>query len=252
MTVSIVDTPNIATPQIVHLQADKIAAVIRYLSPIYPTGLKSIKAAEAHALALAGIRLGLVCEGWGDFQSHGDAFLQISSQAGARDGKFCANYAPAVGAPSGACIFFAVDADANAIQISRYVAPYFASINNAFAAAGGHYLIGAYGSGAVCHALAQAKLITYAWLSQSMGWTGSKEYLAAKPKELVLVQGPEARLANLDVDGDTHEALGEWGDFLPFETSPPVIPVTPLAAAPVRRPVEAEVVAWLEGLLAVA
>lgn len=243
----IVDTTEVTTPQMEHLQADDVSDVIRYLSPIFPNGAKCLKAAEAHALGAARIRVGLVNEGWGDFKAHGDDFLQISAQAGARDGRFCANYAPTIGAPTGTCIFFAVDTDANAVQITRYVAPYFAAIKNAFAAAGGHFTIGAYGSGAVCHTLVQANLITQAWLSQSMGWTGSREYLAAKPKELVLVQGPSKTLANLSCD--TNEAFGGWEGFLPFEVPPPTVPTTPQAVVAARRPLEEEVLAWLEALL---
>ena len=62
----IIDTNQISTPQISHLQADDITATIRYLSPINQHGEKCIQPAEAKALADAGLRLGLVNEGWGD------------------------------------------------------------------------------------------------------------------------------------------------------------------------------------------
>jgi len=246
---SIIDTNLITTPQITHLLADKIETVIRYLSSINPRGAKCVQPAEARALAAAGIRLGLVCEGWGDFGTHGEDFPQISGQAGIRDGRFCVQYAPTVGAPAGACVFFAVDTDASSSQIMRFVLPYFQAIANAFKGSG--LLVGVYGSGAVCEACVKAGLVTYTWLSQSMGWTNSRAYLAAKPKELVLVQGAVTRLANLDTDQDTseNESAGSFGDFLPFApipAAPTAAPPTPSPSPPPASGLVAEAETWIE------
>jgi hypothetical protein len=205
---TILDTNQITTKQIVHLTADKILTVFRYLSAINPTGAKCVQEAEAQALAAAGVRLGLVNEGWGDF-AHGG----ISAGAGQRDGQFCAQYAPSVGAPTGTCIYFAVDVDASSAQITKLVLPYFTSIKAAIANSG--FVVGVYGSGAVCSTVVSNGLATKAWLSCSLGWTGSKDYLTAKPKELVLVQGLPTTWANLDCDPDT--ALGNIGDFVPYQ-----------------------------------
>ena len=203
---SVIDTPQVTTNQIVHLQADGIKTVIRYLSAINPTGSKCVQPAEAKALATAGIKLGLVNEGWGDF-AHGG----ISAGAGERDGAFCAKYAPTVGAPKGACIFAAVDVDATLAQINKLVVPYFTAFRNSLAAAG--FRVGVYGSGDVCDFITTSGLADLAWLSCSMGWGGSKAYLAAKPPPLVLVQSTPTILANMSCDPD--EALGDFGDFLP-------------------------------------
>jgi Domain of unknown function (DUF1906)/Lipase (class 3) len=204
----IIDTNQVTTPQVVHLQADGIKTVIRYLSAINPAGAKCVKAPEAKALAAAGIRLALVNEGWGDF-AHGG----ISAGAGERDGKFCAGYAGSVGASAGAAIFYAVDVDATATQINKLVLPYFAAIKEEMEASG--FRTGVYGSGAVCAAVIKAGLADLAWLSCSTGWTGSRQYLAAKPKELVLVQHVPTMLAHMDCDPD--DAFGDFGDFLPFD-----------------------------------
>ena len=202
----IIDTPQVTIRQIPHLQADNIGTVIRYLSAINPTGSKVVQPAEAKALATAGIKLGLVNEGWGDF-AHGG----ISAGAGERDGAFCAKYAPTVGAPKGACIFAAVDVDATLAQINKLVVPYFTAFRNSLAAAG--FRVGVYGSGDVCDFITTSGLADLAWLSCSMGWGGSKAYLAAKPPPLVLVQSTPTILANMSCDPD--EALGDFGDFLP-------------------------------------
>ena len=202
----IIDTPQVTIRQIPHLQADNIGTVIRYLSAINPTGSKVVQPAEAKALATAGIKLGLVNEGWGDF-AHGG----ISAGAGERDGAYCAAAAPKVGAPKGACIFAAVDVDATLAQINKLVAPYFAAFRTPLIAAG--FRVGVYGSGDVCDFIAASGLAELAWLSCSMGWGGSRAYLAAKPPPLVLVQSTPTTLANMDCD--PNDALGEFGDFLP-------------------------------------
>jgi len=93
----IIDTNHDTTRHLSALKAAGIKTVIRYLSPINPHGEKCVKPAEAHAIAAAGLRLALVCEGWGDF-AHG----AISGGAGERDGEWCAKYAASVGAPAGA------------------------------------------------------------------------------------------------------------------------------------------------------
>ena len=203
---AIIDTAQITTNRIVHLQANNITTVIRYLSAINPTGAKCIQPAEAKALAVAGIRLGLVNEGWGDF-AHGG----ISAGAGERDGLFCAKYAPKVGASANACIYFAVDVDATLDQITKLVVPYFTAIKPLMASAG--YRTGVYGSGDVCDYITASELADLAWLACSTGWTGSAEYLAAKPASLALVQHTPTVLANMDCDTD--DAFGDFGDFMP-------------------------------------
>lgn len=206
----IIDTNQITTNQIAHLQADGITGVIRYLSAINPTGAKVVQVAEAKALAAAAIRLGLVNEGWGDF-AHGG----ISAGAGERDGAYCAAAAPKLGAAKGSCIYFAVDVDASMAQINKLVVPYFTAVKAAMDAGG--LRTGVYGSGNVCDFITASGLAELAWLSCSMGWGGSKAYLAAKPPPLVLVQHVPSIVAGMDCDQD--DALGDFGDFLPQWTN---------------------------------
>ena len=203
---SVIDTPQVTTNQIVHLQADGIKTVIRYLSAINPAGSKCVQPAEAKALATAGIKLGLVNEGWGDF-AHGG----ISAGAGERDGAYCAAAATKVGAPKNTCVYYAVDVDATLAQINKLVGPYFAAIKPVMDAAG--FRTGVYGSGDVCDFITANGLAELAWLSCSTGWGGSKAYLAAKPPVLVLVQHTPIVLAHMDCDPD--DALGDFGDFMP-------------------------------------
>jgi len=211
MTGIVLDTAQVCTTQIEHLVANNVVCVLRYLDPLGPTS-KVVKVAEARALAAAGIRLGLISEGWGDF-AHGG----ISASAGERDAANALAYAPFVGAPANAGIIFAVDTDAGLAQINKLVLPYFSSIAGTLK--GSALRVGVYGSGNVCDLVIASGLASFAVIAGAMGWQGSRAYLAARPPELVLVQHMPSRLANLDVD--TNEVLGDFGDFLPFAPSAP-------------------------------
>jgi hypothetical protein len=208
---AVLDTNHETTPHLAALNAAGIKTIIRYLSPINPHGEKCVKAAEARAVADTGVRLGLVCEGWGDF-AHGG----ISAGAGERDGAWCAEYAPTVGAPAGACIYYAVDVDASPDQIRKLVLPYFRSIRAQHDAAKIKYRTGVYGSGGVCGAVLAADLADLSWLSCSMGWSGSRAYLAAN--SWALRQHVPATFCGMDCDAD--EANGDIGDFVAFAPAP--------------------------------
>lgn len=209
----IIDTNIDTTPHLPALKAAGVKTIIRYLDPINPKGEKCIKPAEAEAIAKAGLRLGLVCEGWGDF-AHGG----ISAGAGERDGEWCAKYAPTVGAREGAAIFYAVDVDASADQIKKLVLPYFRCVFEAHRAVSNNFRVGAYGSGNVLTATTAADgLAALTWLSCSLGWGGSRAYLASG--KMVLRQHPPSKIAGIGCDVD--DANGDFGDFVPFASVVP-------------------------------
>lgn len=205
----IIDTNHDVTHRLDALRAAGIKTIFRYINPLNPGGEKTIKPAEARAIAGGGFRLGLVCEGWGgagDFE-HGD----INAPDGKRDAEFCVAHAATVGAPDGACIYFAVDTDASAAEIQRLVVPYFQAIA-AVLTDDGPYRIGVYGSGAVCRAVED--LVDLTWLSCSLGWTDSRDYLVEAPPPWALRQHTPQVIAGIDADPD--EANGDCGDFAPF------------------------------------
>jgi Domain of unknown function (DUF1906) len=204
---AILDTSIDTTAHLPALKRAGVKTIIRYLSPIDPGGEKCIKPVEAHAIAAAGLRLALVCEGWGDF-AHGG----ISAGAGGRDGAWCAQYASTVGAPKASAIFYAVDVDASPAQVVKLVLPYFQSLRAAMASHG--LRTGAYGSGLVCGRVIAATLAELPWLSCSMGWSGSQAYLGSG--RWVLRQHPPQIIAGIDCDPD--DANGDFGDFVPFAT----------------------------------
>lgn len=203
----IIDTPVPIVPHIIALKAAGVTSIIRYLDPIGPHNPKNITPAEAAACSRFGLRLGLVSEGWGDF-AHG----AISAGAGERDAEYALKTVPGVGAPANAVIAFAVDTDATQSQIGRLVLPYFVAIRAAMADT--KYQIMVYGSGAVCAQVLDAGLADLAWLSCSMGWTGSKDFLASN--RWALRQHLPTHIAGIDCDpNDVNPAITNPIDFVP-------------------------------------
>lgn len=200
----IIDVNVDPTSHLAMLKAAGVETIIGYLDPIGPRNSKCLTAARVKAIAAAGLRVGLVSEGWGDF-AHG----AISAGAGDRDGAFALKVAPTLGAPDGACIYFAVDTDASAAQARKLVLPYFAAIRTALTP---RLKVGVYGSGAVCAAVLDAGVADHAWLACSMGWTGSRDFLASR--RWALRQHLPAKVAG--VPCDPNDAAGEFGDFVPF------------------------------------
>lgn len=202
MTALIVDVAEDVTAKLPQLKAAGITTVFGYLSSINPNGAKCLTPSRVRAIAAAGMRIGLVHEGWGGVGGKG-----ISAADGDRDGRYCRRQAPALGAPRGACVYFACDQDFTLQQIRSLVLPYFTAIRAAFADK--FYRVGVYGSGAVCSAAIAAELADLSWESQSRGWLGYGAWLA----KASLIQGPEGSLTGLDVDTDTAQC--DIGGYVP-------------------------------------
>ncbi len=195
MTALIIDVAEDVTAKLGALKASGIRTIFGYLSSINPNGGKCLTPSRVRAIAAAGMRVGLVHEGWGGVGGKG-----ISAADGTRDGRYCRVRARVLGAPKGACVYFACDQDFTLQQIRTLVLPYFAAIRAAFADR--FYRVGVYGSGAVCSAVIAAGAADLSWLAQSRGWLGYSAWLA----KANLVQGPAEILTGLDVDTDAAQA----------------------------------------------
>jgi len=203
VTALVIDIAEDPTAKLPQLKAAGITTIFGYLSSINPAGAKCLTPRHVRAIAAAGIRVGLVHEGWGGVGGKG-----ISAADGARDGGYSRATAPTLGAPKGACVYFACDRDFSPAQIAALVIPYFQAIRLAFA--GSQFRVGVYGSGAVCAAVIGAGLAELSWQAQSKGWLGYSQWLARAS----MVQGAEQEMAGLDVDRDT--AQSDIGDYVPF------------------------------------
>jgi hypothetical protein len=185
-----------------------VRGVILYLSPINPSGSKTVRKEQIAALHAAGIAVGFVCEGWGG--SDNFAHHDISAATGTRDGAFCGHYMQTLGAPASVVVSPTVDNDTSPIQLKSLCLPYFAAFRLALPAS---YRLGAYGCGALLFALEATKLVDVPWLSNAMGWSRSHEYAATQ--RAVITQQKQTKLLSIDIDpdvvkGDDLAAAGFW------------------------------------------
>jgi hypothetical protein len=214
----IIDTNNDTTRALPQLKAAGIETIIRYITTSTQSD-KCIKPPEARAIADAGLKLGLVFEVWGgsDNFSHHD----IHADSGAQHGQFAKAWAANVGAPDGTIIWFAIDNDVSADQFERLVQPYFTSVK---AALGGKYRTGIYGCGFACQQSLDSGIADAAWLSNAMGWNGSRNFRATNRWHLL--QGLDTHLCGLDIDpNDANES--DHGAFVPFVHVAPVTTTKP-------------------------
>lgn len=217
MNTIIIDVAEDITAQLPKLKAAGVKTVFGYLSSINPSGAKCLTPMRGRAVAAAGMTVGLVHEGWGGVGGRG-----ISAADGARDGAYGRKTAPLLGAPKGACVYFACDTDFSPGEIEALVVPYFKAVRAAFA--DGFYRVGVYGSGAVCAAVKSAGLADLTWIAGSKGWTGYSAW-AAKAD---MVQTVDANIGGISDDSDIPH--GDIGDFIPF--GPALVPpANALAAA---------------------
>jgi hypothetical protein len=161
---------------------------------------KNLTLSEAKALSSAGLSIIAVWEN--GFPTKASYF---SNSQGINDGKDAYNYAlKTIGQPANTPIYFTVDYDASESDISGVISEYFKGISEIFSKMGSHYKIGIYGSGAACAGVMKNnKNVTFAWLTQSTGWTGTKAFTDWNIK-----QGPDKTLFSINFDtneGNVHD-----------------------------------------------
>ncbi len=213
----IIDTPNSTIGHFDRLINAGVTTVIRYLA--LGNSWKTVGTAEAHAMASAGLRLGLVFEV--DGKPHGES-------VGRRDGHAAFDGALNAGAPGGAVIWYAVDYDPSPGEMPSIIGAFRAFKNQI----GPRFRVGAYCSGYCADALVDADVIDTTWdmttgmhlpliwITQSLGFRGSRNYLNSG-KPFTLFQLMPGHAAGLDADPDVswHNYLNEnvdIGDFVPF------------------------------------
>lgn len=219
----IIDTNNDTTQKLTQLRNQGVECVIRYIST-NTAGEKVVKPAEAKAIAAAGMKLALVFEVWGGANNF--AHDDITADSGAKHGDFARHWAGFVGAPDDTIIWFAIDTDCSASQYEHRVKPY---LESAKAALGGKFRIGVYACGFVCARALDEKLVDATWLTQSMGWNGSRAFRDSGRWRLL--QGPETTMAGLSVDPD-EASSNDYGAFVPFEAVPEIAVATNAITSP--------------------
>jgi glycoside hydrolase-like protein len=225
--IKIIDTSNETTSRLGELRNQGVECIIRYIST-NTSDSKVVKPAEARAIAAAGLKLALVFEVWGGVNNF--AHDDIDGASGTSHGNFARDWATNVGAPDGTIVWFAVDTDCTAGQYAQRVRPYFQA---ARAALQGKYRIGVYACGYVCTQAIAEGLVDATWLTQSMGFNGSRAFRDSG--RWTLLQGPETTLEGLSID--TNQANGnDYGAFVPFQ-APVTVPVPTPIPVPIPIPV---------------
>lgn len=222
----IIDTNHDVTRHLDALKAAGVRTIIRYDNRLNPGGEKQVKPAEARAIAAAGLRLGIVYEGAGDQSG------QFSDGIGHLDAAYARDQAAKRGQPDGSAEFFAVDFDANPLQVRTNVISYFQGVRRAFAEDTGkpNLRVGVYGSGLSCRSVVEAGLAELVWISCSMGWSESR-VLFASGKWNLRQHVPQI-IAGIDTDpNDINPDRPDIGDFVPFGGAV-AAPEAPIAAPP--------------------
>ncbi|RJG52497.1 TIGR02594 family protein [Sphingobium terrigena] len=207
----IIDSPYPLGDHAARLSQEGVRTVIRYYnnknSSTFPS--KCLTPAEYGKLTAAGLNVAVV------FQQRGGAggFLEdFGAGKGARDANRAMALAGTIGQAAGSAIYFGVDHDffrgSELDQIDRY----FAEVN---AALGGRFRVGVYGSGAVCSRLKSTGHASLFWLPASMGWSGSKAFLASQQWTLFQkFQELQSTFGRFDYDGNIfNPAFEDFGQF---------------------------------------
>lgn len=193
------------------LKAQGYDFVLRYYSH---NASKNLSLGEARALVQAGLQIGVVWESAG---THAGFFTR---DQGLADGAAAFRMArEVVKQPYGSAIYFAVDYDPTQAELDGPISNYFTGVHAAlYVGAEGQpsYRVGVYGSGLCCATLVERASASLSWLSQSTGFTGSKQY--ADAQRYNLIQTLPARILGedgvvLSVDPDATHPEREAGLF---------------------------------------
>ncbi|MCE3608297.1 TIGR02594 family protein [Massilia sp. P8910] len=207
----IIDTPSNVSDYATRLAQDGVRTVIRYYnnqnSSTFPT--KCLTKEEFATLTAAGLSIAVV------FQQRGGAggFLDdFATGKGIRDAQRALSLATNIGQPQDSAIYFGVDHDFFRAEELSVIDAYFAEVNQEF---GGHYRVGVYGSGAVCSCLKASGQATLFWLPASMGWSGSRAFLASSQWTLFQkLQNLQSDVGHFGYDGNLfNPAYADFGQF---------------------------------------
>lgn len=176
--------------------------ILRYgaAAPWKCIGVKEAKSMQDH-----GLKLALIYE-----LTAKDILL--GSSEGTKAGQHVLSFAPTVGLPPGigAAIYPTADFDLQHSQIKTAM-----SYLRGFAAACPGYDLGFYANGIANDEAFSQGIIKYRWITQSMGFTGTRSSLESLRYEIV--QRLPAKVCGLDVDPDSLRVAGaDIGARVPF------------------------------------
>jgi len=195
---------------------------------------KRLTLPEARTLTDAGIEIGVVYE---DGPTKVSYFTSARGQA---DAQRAIGFAQALGQPSGAAIYFAVDYDATLSHLPA-ISAYFTAVRSQLDATG--YQVGIYAGGTVCQTIKENQgLADFSWLAESTGWLGSHTYSTWDIKQFV-AHAPLCGLAGphngVEADYEDNQAQDNFGGFTLQPAAPQIAAMAFAEAAPRTAPTKA-------------
>ncbi len=185
-------------------KAAGIVAVGRYLGYKNHTWSKTLTPDELKVIHAAGLSVFLIWESDPTFAGY------FAYSQGAADAKAAVEEANFLGAPKGTAIYFTVDFDAQAANMAAIIA-YFEGVRAGI----GQYLVGVYGSNAVCTALKNSnnKPDRY-W--QTYAWSGGSVFAGN-----IYQYQNGVTIAGISADRDrTNTAPGAWPEVTVAQAAP--------------------------------
>jgi hypothetical protein len=223
----IIDTNRRTTAKLDCLHSEGVRSIIRYYARTTSQPEKRLTRDEADAIVDSGKSIAVV------HQAGGANASSFSAQKGKQDAEYAFEYAIAtIGQPAGSAIYFAVDFDCNQSQLDSRVIPHFEAIHEANSGAfSKSFAIGAYGNGLVLEALLDRGLAAFAWLSQSTGHHGSKDF--KKTDRWTLFQHLSSTLCGIGVDvDDLNPNASHFGQFSSLDDAQPALAADAALAVP--------------------
>jgi len=196
---TVIDTNSNVSAQLGNLRNRGVDAIGRYYSS---SAWKRITKQEATDICRAGMRIFIV------FKNDGDP--QLTNDNGVYHAQIATAQARAIGQPEGTAIYFALEhlpngySAADVARVKDYMTGVKAGLN-------GKYKTGAYSDGVICDALLSAGLCDYAWLSASLSFPGSREFLASNRWSLAQDPHVDQNWDGLSVD--VNQAKADIGAF---------------------------------------
>jgi hypothetical protein len=205
----IIDLDWVTIPKLSCLAKAGVESIIKYYARKTKYPDKLLTRIEAEAIIAAGMTLGVV------YQSAGDSAEAFSYDDGMADGAYARTYAATkIGQPGGSAIYFGVDYDSDEPDLTERIVPYFRGVRDSFCSTGNLpiYRIGVYGDGVTLQRLLDERLVEFTWISQSVGFPGSRQFKGSN--RWTLFQNMPSTLCNCDVDIDElNPAIMDFGAF---------------------------------------
>jgi Domain of unknown function (DUF1906) len=205
----IIDTNHLVTKKLPCLSNAGVKSVIKYYARGTNQPEKLLTRDEAQSVLNSGMTLAVIYEGAGDHSAY------FSYDSGSADGMYARKYAGGtIGQPGGSAIYFAVDYDSDEPDITNRIIPYFKGVRDSLNLTNRYplYRIGAYGNGTTLQKLLDENLVEFTWISQSIGFSGSKQF--KKSNHWTLFQNMPSVLCALDLDAnDLNPKVTDFGEF---------------------------------------